>query len=170
MGLLVIFILSVCTLTPSLASESTYLEPNDFLAQAFPEQVPEPQLLWLTGQRKSIVTDILQHKPGFLRIRYWQAGNRSAWILDEIGKDKPITTGVVIDNGQIERVRVLVFRESRGWEVKYAFFHEQFDGLQLDAKRYLNQGIDNITGATLSVRAVTKQARLALLFDQWIRN
>lgn len=150
-----------------------YQKPNDFLNEVFAGEVPDPQLLWLTGDRKQQVTDILAHKPNFLRIRYWQQGDKTAWIIDEIGKDKPITTGIVIDQQQIERLKVLVFRESRGWEVKYPFFSEQFVNAKLSAATdnvELTADIDNISGATLSVRAVHKVARLALLFDRWIRS
>ena len=64
-----------------------------------------------------------------------------------------------------ERVRVLEFRETRGWEVRYPFFTDQFSGAHLsngqrDAQ--LDQQIDGITGATLSVRAVTRAVQAAL--------
>ena len=83
--------------------------------------------------------------------------------MDEIGKDRPITAGVVIDNGAIADIRVLVFRESRGWEVKYDFFTRQFDNLRLgNGDQRLSEPVDNITGATLSVNAMTRMARAAL--------
>jgi len=103
-----------------------------------------------------------------LRVRYWYKGERSAWILEEIGKEEPITAGIVIDKGKIERVEVLIFRESRGWEVRHDFFTEQFEGAKLRKDGELNRAIDNITGATLSVRALTKLARLALYFHNQV--
>jgi len=112
---------------------------------------------------------MLGHDYKGLRIRYWKQDERTAWVLDEIGKDKPITTGFVIKNGRIERVRVLIFRESRGWEIRHAFFTDQFDKATLNKDRQLDRTIDNISGATLSVRAVTKLARVALLLDQAVK-
>ena len=46
-----------------------------------------------------------------------------AWILEEIGKSKPITMGFVVNAGAIEITRVLVFRESRGWEIQIGRAH-----------------------------------------------
>jgi hypothetical protein len=57
---------------------------------------------------------------------------------------------------------VLIFRESRGWEVRHDFFTDQFKGVTLNDDRELDLPIDNISGATLSVRALTRLARLAL--------
>ena len=75
---------------------------------------------------------------------------------------KPITTGFVIDNGQIERVAILIYRESRGWEVRYPFFTDQFIGAVVDGDYRLDRSIDGISGATLSVVALTRLRRLAL--------
>ena len=116
------------------------------------------------------IIDILGHKYKSLRIRYWEKDNRTAWVLDEIGKVKPITTGFVIHHQKIELVRVLEFRESRGWEVRHKFFTEQFKQAALKQNMELDTNIDNISGATLSVRAVTKLSRLALLLDQQVNT
>lgn len=56
-----------------------------------------------------------------------------------------------------------MFRESRGFEVRYPFFTDQFRGARLREGLDLDREIDGISGATLSVRALTKLARLALL-------
>lgn len=146
------------------AQAEDYLSTEEFLAQVFSEGSVETKSFWLTGERKTITTDILQHPPNKLRQRYWQQGTRTAWVMDEIGKEKPITVGVVINGSQIEQVKVLSFRESRGWEVRYPFFVKQYNGASLAGDNALSKPIDNITGATLSVRAVNKLARLALLY------
>ena len=65
---------------------------------------------------------------------------------------------------------MLVFRESRGWEVRHDFFTDQFKQAQLSDDYHLKQSIDNISGATLSVRAVKKLARIALLLDQTVQQ
>ena len=82
--------------------------------------------------------------------------------MEEIGKERPITIGVVVVDDTIQSVSVLAFLESRGWEVRYPFFTDQFSGARLDETQQLSSHIDGITGATLSVRAVTNVARLAL--------
>lgn len=143
---------------------TVYEKPEDFLQQVFNNEVPAPKILWISGELREAAEKILQHAPNTLRTRYWYKGTRSAWILEEIGKEKPITVGIVVNNGKIEAMRVLIFRESRGWEVKYPFFTNQFKQAELRGDLELNKPIDGITGATLSVRALTRLGRLALYF------
>ncbi|MCB1675668.1 MAG: FMN-binding protein [Halioglobus sp.] len=132
---------------------------------AFGGAQPHMQSLWLTREARAAATTAVGWAPAALRLRYWQDGERTAWILEDIGKDQPITLGVVVREDAIERVEVLAFRESRGWEIRYPFFTAQFSGLSLAADGYLSQPIDGITGATLSVRAAERVARLALWLD-----
>jgi len=55
-------------------------------------------------------------------MRYWIEGNRTAWILNRVGKVKPITAGFIIENYKIVSVHELIYRESLGWEIKYPSF------------------------------------------------
>lgn len=158
-------LLVVLLIAPRAWAE-VYQNPEDFLSEVFAGDVPAPGALWLTGEVRAAAEEILGHEPPQLRVRYWHRGARSAWILDEIGKEKPITTGIVVDAGRIERIRVLIFRESRGWEVRHDFFTDQFVHLGLGDDHRLDGPIDGISGATLSVRALTKLARLALYLHQ----
>lgn len=154
-----------------LARADEYLvTPEEFLAGTFGETPPAAAMLWLTGTRGESASEILGHKPGSLRVRYWRAGERTAWILEEIGREEPITAGFVIDAGRLVDVRVLAFRESRGWEIKHDFFTDQFDGVRLTQDHALDAPIDNITGATLSVNAMRRMARLALFLDAEARD
>ncbi|MAT82741.1 MAG: FMN-binding protein [Gammaproteobacteria bacterium] len=161
---LVVAALLIAHPRPAGAESDEYQSPEDFVRTAFPDADPAARALWLRAGLRDDAAELLGRAPA-PRIRYWQAGSRTAWILDEIGKDRPITAGVVVDGGAIADVRVLVFRESRGWEVKHAFFTDQFHDARLTADHDLDQAIDGITGATLSVRAMKKMARLALLLD-----
>lgn len=145
------------------AASDVYQEPEAFLEESFDGDVPEPEVLWLGSALQDRAEAILDHPYAALRVRYWRDGDRTAWILEEIGKERPITTGYVVDGGVIERVRVLIYRESRGWEVRYPSFTQQFDGATLDGDGGLDRDIDGISGATLSVRALKKLARLALV-------
>ena len=139
-----------------------YVSRNEFLAAAFDNQEPEQKMFWLDSARRDTIAEILGHPYRGLRIRYWAAGDRLAWILDEIGKEAPITIGVVAENGRVMGVTVLDFRETRGGEVRYEFFTHQFLGAGLGPDLRLDQDIDGITGATLSVRAVIDVTELAL--------
>lgn len=163
-----------CILASAFAATAdargTYLEPRAFVAEVFGGEPPPPRMLWLTGDVRAAVREVTGHDPEALRLRYWARGGRSAWVLDEIGKEQPITIGVVVGDAQIERIEVLVFRESRGWEVRYPFFTGQFTGARLTPAGRLDRDIDGISGATLSVNAMRKVARLALVLDAHARR
>ncbi len=163
--LLLAFILLLASSGSSIA-KGVYQTRSDFLNEVFAGSPPKPKLIWLTGDRRKVATQILQHKPPRLRVRYWANATRSAWVLEEIGKERPITVGIVISDGKVERLRVLTFRESRGDEVRHDFFTRQFLQAKLDSDLQLSKSIDGISGATLSVRALKKLARLALYLDQ----
>lgn len=169
-GCLVILMISSICWSSSLFAKGVYQTPKAFLQEAFPDAVPKPEIVWLSGDLKSQVQKILGHPYSKLRVKYWKDGRRSVWILEEIGKEKPITTGFVIDGNKIEAMQVLIFRETRGWEVKYPFFTRQFKGVTLDENKQLNQGIDSVTGATLSVSAVTRLSRMALFLNQSVQG
>jgi hypothetical protein len=145
--------------------DRVYLAPETYVANAFAGEVPKQDLLWPNKTLRAELKDILGHAPS-LRFKYWGEGGKTVWILDEIGKDRPITAGVTIRHDKIEDIKVLVFRESRGWEVKHNFFTRQFADLWLDGERNLSGPVDNITGATLSVKAMTRMAKAALLMHQ----
>ena len=149
-------------LTTTVGSQERYIETADYLRDAFPMGEPVPETLWVTRELRELVDETLDYDLAILRVRYWHRDRRTAWILDEIGKERPITVGVVIEDDAASMVRVLEFRESRGWEVRYPFFTDQFDHVTLDSGDELNRHIDGITGATLSVHAVTRVVRLAL--------
>ena len=142
--------------------DQVYLVPEAYVADAFDGRSPEQKMLWPDKSLRSELKNILGHTPS-LRFKYWGADGRTVWILDEIGKDRPITAGVTIEHGRIADIKVLVFRESRGWEVKHDFFTRQFADLWLDGDQNLSEPVDNITGATLSVKAMTRMAKAALL-------
>ena len=174
-----LLLFSLTLIIGSIASAGgVYQEPADFINQVFDNNPPKPNVLWLDKELKLQITEILDHKYKGLRIRYWSitsslektATNRTAWILEEVGKEKPITTGIVINNEKIELVKILVFRESRGWEVRHDFFTNQFKQISLKPDHQLDKSIDNISGATLSVRAINKLARIALLLDKEVHK
>jgi hypothetical protein len=168
------FLLLNMLLSATALAGGMYQEPADFIKQVFDNKPPKAEILWPDKETKKQMADILAHNYQGLRIRYWQqaskSARKSAWVLEEIGKEKPITAGIVINSGQIELVKILAFRESRGWEVRHDFFTDQFKQASLKDNHQLDKNINNISGATLSVRAVTKLARIALLLDQQLQQ
>lgn len=152
------------------AADTIYQEPAAFVREAFePGAAGEPAFLWLTGDLRTQAARILGHEPG-ARVRYWKAGSRTAWILEEIGKEEPITMGFVVESGRVQRVQVLIYRESRGWEVRFPAFTRQFENAALTPEFELDRSIDNISGATLSVNALRRLARVALLYHAQVTS
>ncbi len=167
--LIVPLALSLIVASPACAVD-VFMEPDRFLSEVFEGAAPPTSFLWLKGDVKAEAAKILGRKPGGLRMRYWRDAERTVWILEEIGKTQPITTGISVKSGEIERLQVLIYRESHGWEVRYPFFTDQFRGMKLDEDYSLSERVDGISGATLSVRALTKLARLALRLDEIVRG
>lgn len=153
------------TLALPLRAEE-YLSQEAFLALAFAQGAYGTEKLWLTAEQKKRAQEILGHDFHNLRVRYSVAAETTAWILEEIGKERPIKIGVVVSSNHVKLVKILAFNESRGWEVKYPYFTDQFANAALNPALRLTKNIDGITGATLSVRAVTNITRLALYFHQ----
>jgi hypothetical protein len=159
-------VITLLLVTAAAVADSPYQSPEEFLVEVFAGSPPPPKVLWLKGEVKETAGEILGHGYPGIRVRYWGKDKRTAWILEETGKTQPITVGLVVDDNGLESIRVLAFRESRGWEVRYPFFTDQFSGIQLAADNELDRHIDGISGATLSVRALKKLARLALYLHQ----
>jgi len=163
-----IFVLVISALSVQVfAQRGVFLAPEKFSAQVFEEPAKVLQTLWLNRAMRDRAESILGHSFSGLRQRYWGQGAKTAWIFEEIGKELPITIGVVVENNRIVKITILAFRESRGGEVRFPFFTKQFENLALikTPRKYTLDGtIDGVTGATLSVRAVKNVATLALLF------
>ena len=136
---------------------------------AFADNTPKSKVVWIKNDLRPAIATILGHEYIGLRIRYWQQGERTAWILEEIGKESPITFGIVITSGKVERVKVLAYRESRGGEIQQRAFTRQFTDATLKEQK-LDRHIDGISGATLSVRAMTSVVTMALYLTEFINQ
>ena len=152
------------------AAADVYQEPSAFIEEAFSGDPPPPARVWITKGLRDQASAVLGHSPAALRYSYWRRGERTVWVLDEIGKEQPITAGFIIDGGRVTAVRVLIFRETRGWEIRYPFFTDQFTGIMLDPNNRLDGKIDGISGATLSVNALVRLTSLALLLNRHVTS
>ena len=161
-------IVGALCLTPLLSSTASakgvYQSGPDFFAQVFAGREATSKTLWITDPIREQAQRILGHPLNLLRVRYQELDGTTAWILEEIGKEMPISIGVVIENDAIKTVKILAYRESRGGEVRFPSFMAQCRGATLDAEGKLDRSIDGITGATLSVWAVNRVAALALYY------
>jgi hypothetical protein len=89
----------VSALAPAPQADETYLEPTDFVAQAFDGKPPATSKLWVEPALNEKVKTIVGSALPALRQKYWRQGERTVWILEAIGRDKPITAGYVVDHG-----------------------------------------------------------------------
>ena len=158
----VVVVVITWSLPALVSAASVYETQAEFLSRAFNDSPPEPNILWLSGERKSAVRQLLGHDYSALRLRYWCQAERSAWVLEEIGKELPITVGIIIEANTIRNLRVMTYRENRGGEVATPAFTDQFINAELEANNELDVKIDGISGATLSVHSLTRLATMAL--------
>lgn len=144
----------------------TYQTLQAFLAESF-DNAPDNQTLWLNAPVRAELGDVLDRPFRGLRLRYWSLGDRTAWVLNEIGKERPITTAIAVEDGKIVAMSVLEYRESRGGEVRLPSFRRQFLDAALNQRGKLNQRIQGITGATLSVQTLNRSAVAALKLHEF---
>lgn len=79
------------------------------------------------------------------------------------GKDQPITFLVATDPAdRLRDIDILVYREPYGGEVAYEAWRRQFRGKSTDDQLEVGRDIRSISGATISVNAVTLGVRRAL--------
>lgn len=90
-----------------------------------------------------------------------------AVICEEIGKHRPITFIVAVTpEGTVRDAAIMAYREPQGDEVRHKGFLAQFAGKALQNPIMPHQDIQNISGATLSVRALARGVRKALAVIQ----
>ncbi len=161
--------LLLCSFAVSAYSGGVNQTNEDFITETFADNIPKSKVVWIKSDLRPAIADILGHEYAGLRIRYWQQAQRTAWILEEIGKESPITFGIVITKGRVELVKVLAYRESRGGEIQQRAFTRQFTDATLSEQK-LDRHIDGISGATLSVRAMKSVVTLALYLTEFINQ
>lgn len=95
-----------------------------------------------------------------------------AVVGEEVGKFRPITSITRINpDGRVGKVRVMVYRESHGDDVKRSRFLHQYKGKETDDPIRINRDIISISGATISVRSMNAQVRkvLHLIHEVYLR-
>lgn len=160
--LLSVLTLPPCSLWAGQATEQQYQKTHDYISKAFGGESIPSQVLWVTKDLRPDLKTILHRDKFPLRYRYYQQNNRTVWILNEIGKILPITTGVTIEDGKIINLTVLTYRESHGSEIRFPAYSRQYNAAALTNDLRLSNTINGISGATLSSNAMKRVSRLAL--------
>ena len=107
-----------------------------------------------------------------LRVRRTDSLLGFARVGNVKGKDQPITFLVAIDpDGHLRDVDVLVYREPYGGEVAYESWRKQFRGKSAADPLAVGRDIRGISGATISVNAVTEAVRHTVAeFARWLEQ
>ncbi len=147
----------------------THLTQEDALKKLFPKADKTEALSFtLTPEQAARIEARVGHP--LLQRRYEVFAATKAGVLlgyamvdEEIGKYRPITSMIAIGpQGKVLGVAIMVYRESRGGEVSHARFLQQYKGKTSSDPIRVRKDIISISGATLSVRAVSTQVRKAL--------
>lgn len=89
-------------------------------------------------------------------------GTPTAYVMfaDAMGKvDTFIYMIIFSPEGSINKVSVLLYKENYGGEIASKRFLRQFEGKSNGRKMEYNEDIDGISGATISVQAITRSIR-----------
>lgn len=161
-----------------LGSIEVYLTEEQALKLLFPKsQQVRAEELRLAPEQKARIQERIGWKFPEESFRAFKAESSGkvdgyAVIQETIGKHRPITYLVgVTPDGRVSDIEILVYRESKGSEVRMKRFNSQYEGkTPLDPIR-INKDIINITGATMSVRSVSAGVKRALvLVDEFYLN
>ena len=153
-----------------LGSIEVYLTEEQALKLLFPNsQHVRGEELRLTPDQKARIQERIGWKFPEESFRAFKAESNGkvdgyAVIQETIGKHRPITYIVgVTPDCKVSDIEILVYRESKGSEVRMKRFNSQYEGkTPLDPIR-INKDIINITGATMSVRSVSAGVKRALV-------
>jgi H+/Na+-translocating ferredoxin:NAD+ oxidoreductase subunit G len=153
-----------------VGSIDVYLTEEQALKILFPQaQKITLEELRLTPEQKARIEERIGWKFPEESFRAYKAESKGtvdgyAVIQETIGKHRPITYMVgITPDGRVFGVEILIYRESKGSEVRRKRFNSQYEGkTALDPIR-INKDIINITGATMSVRSVSAGVKRALV-------
>ena len=180
-GFLVVLAVALLPATPVAAqgpdgpeSVRVYLTPGQALREAFPDADT------VRTEAHALDLDLIsrverrlgwrgEESEGRVHLGY-RAGQLLGYaaIAEQVGLYRPITFLVkVAPDGRVDDVWIMVYRESRGGEVRRKRFLSQYEGKGAKDPIRLNRDVIGITGATLSVRAISAGVkRVVTLIDE----
>ena len=152
-------------------AERVYKRTSNYVKNFFDGETPKKETVWVIGDLRDDINQVINGADSTpVRYRYWRKGNRTLWVLESVAMTMPIAAGVVVDNGKIEDISVLTYRESRGHEVQNRTHRAQYYGAAITDNNALDKPINGISGSTLSVNSMKRMARIALLLHNDVTN
>jgi len=122
--------------------------------------------------RGAVATPVAVNADTALRVTRGDSVLGFAVVRNVKGKDQPITFLVATDTtDKLKDIDILVYREPYGGEVAYEAWRRQFRGKSATDTLEVGRQIRSISGATISVNAVTVGVRRALAdLTSWHRE
>lgn len=167
------FVLFFLCLSSPLEAQTVYLKPSEALKIIFKdsrEVVSEKKTLTAEQKErleKQLGTKLEKYEWNFYIAKTNGRIDGYAVIDNEVGKTEPITfLTAITPAGEVREVEILVYREPIGSEVHDKRFLRQYHGKRESDPIRIGQDISNISGATLSARAVSNGVKRALAIWQ----
>ncbi|SHK95269.1 FMN-binding protein [Rhodothermus profundi] len=155
------------------AQEQVFLTPEEALAEVFPEgrYVQRDTLRFSPAALQQAQHALRRSEPldsVLVVMRVYDASGKLlgyAVITEEVGKYRPITFIVgVRPDFSVEKVAVMVYRESHGGQVRLPRFLYQYRGKTIRDPIQTHRDIVNVSGATISVHALNRGVKKVLYF------
>ena len=158
------------TLTADLREKTESLIYNhygDSVSVLF-KKIPIPEEIKSTAEKNAQLR--------FMRdqIYIWEISKNEEMIglayLDNVkGKSQPITYAVFFDSqGMVEESHIIKYREPIGGEVSNQYWLNQFFGKSWESDYKIGSDIDGISGATISVNAVTRGIHRSTIIVEYL--
>ena len=155
-------------------AETTYFSTRSVLAAFFPKSERVTfRTFDLDPARKARLTQRLGYRPAKDRYTIFVATTQGkvdgyAVVDEELGQHQPITFATRLSpRGAVERLEIMIYRETRGDEVRDTRFRRQFEGKTAQDPMRLHREIDAISGATISSASMAVGVRrAAILVDE----
>lgn len=139
------------SITPSQALQTIFSSSQEIVSEK-KSLSPEQK----ASLKKNLGYDVPKDEWGFFVARTGGKIDGYAVIDHQVGKTEPITfMTAILPTGEIKAVEILVYREHIGGEVKEKRFLRQYENKKKTDPIRTGQDIQNITGATLSSRAIS---------------
>ncbi len=156
------------------AQAVVYLNPEQAMELAFPDaNEVQTHTVTLDPELKARIQERAKNRVLFSKIEIHTGIRKGepmgyAMIHNVKGKVRPITFMLVIEpDGKVQRVEILAYRESHGGEIRHPSFLKQFVGKNVSDPIRNKRDIRNISGATISCRAIADGVRtLVALWEE----
>ena len=160
-----------------LAPADIKIDCEEYLFNLYPEDTDiRMHILALDKQIKKEVENKVKQKFYRDKLYYWTISQGDttiayAFLDNVIGKSMPITFMVILNiDGDIINANVIKYREAYGSEVGNKGWLQQFINLNNNSVYNIGKEIDGISGATISVKSMSKGIHKIATLYPLIRN